>query len=298
MIQFNNEYSINNGQGTIIFSEGKQGTINATYKISSKKDVGTINGRLDKNVLKGIYHNTLKNSTGLIEFAFSGNGFNAKWKQGIEPGPMRGKWLGKIKDTDTKEVNSNFIYIEISGKGLEIVVGEIDKNLYGKLGDLMDEEDYSVKEIFENSEIRSKNDINEWFELDNLYHVYGPIYEEQTDIKIYKDENNEVFFECKLKDLYNDFEELLVFNEAYFENNNDPILLGKNWEKGILFSGFIELEKGEIFNPEKLKIHYDEVMVNNEVQCEIISKVEYDGNIIENSNMSSTGYLLELTIES
>ena len=84
----------------------------------------------------------------------------------------------------------------------------------------------------------------------------------------------------------------------YFENNNDPILLGKNWEKGIMYSGFIELEKGEIFDPEKLKIHYDEVMVNDEIQCEIISKVEYDGNIIENSNMISTGYLLELTIES
>lgn len=186
--------------------------------------------------------------------------------------------------------------IAISGKGLEIVVGEIDKKLYGKLSDLMDEEDYSVKDIFENSEIRSQNDITEWHELDSLYHKYGPVYEEQTDIKIYNNENNEVFFECKLKDLYNDFEELLVFNEAYFENNNDPILLGKNWEKGIMYSGFIELGKGELFDPEKLKIHYDEVMVNDEIQCELISKVEYDGNIIENSDMSSRGYLLELNI--
>ena len=298
MIQFNNEYFISNSQGTIVFTEGKQGTINATYKISGKNDAGFINGTLVGNTLKGTYHNTLKNSTGLIELVFSKNGFNAKWKQGLKPGPMRGKWLGKIKDTDTKEVDSNFICIEISGKGLEIVVGEIDKNLYGKLSDLMDEEDYSVKDIFENSEIRSQNDITEWHELDSLYHLYGPVYEEQTDIKIYNDENNEVFFECKLKDLYNDFEELLVFNEAYFENNNDPILLGKNWEKWIMYSGFIELEKSELFDPEKLKIHYDEVMVNDEIQCEIISKVEYDGNIIENSNMISTGYLLELTIES
>lgn len=298
MIQFNNEYSINNGQGTIMFTEGKQGTINATYKISVKNDFGTINGTLVGNMLKGTYHNTIKNSTGLIEFTFSENGFNTKWKQGIEPGPMRGKWLGKIKDTDTKEDDLNFICIEISGKGLEIVVGEIDKNLYSKLSDLMDEEDYSVKDIFENSEIRFQNDIAEWHELDSLYHLYGPLYEDQTDIKIYNDEKNEVFFECKLKDLYNDFEELLVFNEAYFENNNYPILLGKNWEKVIMYSGFIELGKGELFDPEKLKIHYDEVMVNDEIQCEIISKVEYEGNIIENSNMSSIGYLLELTIES
>ena len=141
MIQFNNEYFISNSQGTIVFTEGKQGTIYATYKISGKNDAGFINGTLVGNTLTGTYHNTLKNSTGLIELVFSKNGFNAKWKQGLEPGPMRGKWLGKIKDTDTKEVDSNFICIEISGKGLEIVVGEIDKNLYGKLSDLMDEED-------------------------------------------------------------------------------------------------------------------------------------------------------------
>ena len=39
-------------------------------------------------------------------------------------------------------------------------------------------------------------------------------------------------------------------------------------------------------------------MVNDEIQCEIITKVVYDGNVIENSNISSTGYLLELSIES
>ena len=203
-----------------------------------------------------------------------------------------------MKDIKISKKNSNFICGEISGKGLEIGVGEIAKLLYSKLGELMDEKDYSVKDIFENSEIRSNNDINEWYELDNLYHANGPVYEEQTAIKIFNNESAEVFFDCKLKDLYNDFEELLVFNEAYFDNNNDPILLGKNWEKGVLYSGFIELGDNEKFNPEKLKIHYDEVMVNDEIQCEIITKVVYDGNVIENSNISSTGYLLELSIES
>jgi hypothetical protein len=203
-----------------------------------------------------------------------------------------------MKDIKISKEISNFICLEISGKGLEIVVGEIEKRLYSKLGKLMDEEDYSVKDIFENSEIRSNSDINEWYELDNLYHANGAVYEEQTAIKIFNNESAEVFFDCKLKDLYNDFEELLVFNEAYFENNNDPILLGKNWEKGVLYSGYIELGVNEKFNPEKLKIHYDEVMVNDEIQCEIISKVVYDGNVIENSNISSTGYLLELSIES
>lgn len=42
MIQLNKTYLINNGQGNIIFSEGKKGTINATYQMSGKKDTGII----------------------------------------------------------------------------------------------------------------------------------------------------------------------------------------------------------------------------------------------------------------
>jgi hypothetical protein len=51
MIQFNHEYFISNSQGTIVFTEGKQGTINATYKISGKNDAGSINTELLNIVL-------------------------------------------------------------------------------------------------------------------------------------------------------------------------------------------------------------------------------------------------------
>lgn len=266
--------------------------ITATYQ-----ENGICVGKLIGNKVEGIWKN--KKDQGLFVWTFDDKGsFEGNYKSGIEKGPMRGKWSGRIKDNETNESDSNLIYIEISGIGLEIVVGEIDQNLYKKLTNIMDEEDYSVKDIFENSEIRSQNNISEWFELDNLYHVYGPLYEDQTDIKIYSTQSNELYFDCKLKDLCNDFEELLVFNEAYFENNDAPILLGKNWEKGLLYSGIIQLKEGEILDPEKLKIYYDEVMLNDEIQCEIISKVEYDGNILKNGNLSSAGYLLELTIES
>ena len=49
-----------------------------------------------------------------------------------------------MKDIKISKKNSNYICVEISGKGLELVVGEIDKLLYSKLGELMDEKDYSV----------------------------------------------------------------------------------------------------------------------------------------------------------
>jgi hypothetical protein len=101
MIKFNEKYSINNGQGSIIFSEGKKGTVNATYAMSSKKDTGVINGNINGNILAGTYHNKIGNSVGLIEFTFNENGFECKWKQGIEPGPMRGKWKGRLNQEAT-----------------------------------------------------------------------------------------------------------------------------------------------------------------------------------------------------
>jgi len=105
MIKINETYSINGGQGTIVFSEGKKGTVNASYEVKGKKDTGVINGTLDGNVLNGTYHNKIGNSTGLIQFVFTENGFDCKWKQGLEPGPMRGKWDGVINTMNDIQIS-------------------------------------------------------------------------------------------------------------------------------------------------------------------------------------------------
>jgi hypothetical protein len=94
MIKLNEEYSINNGQGTIVFTEGNKGTVNAEYEIQGNKGKGKINGTLENEILKGTFH--VDAAAGLIEFTFTENGFDAKWKQGIESGPMRGKWDGTL----------------------------------------------------------------------------------------------------------------------------------------------------------------------------------------------------------
>jgi hypothetical protein len=47
-------------------------------------------------VLSATFHNTAINEVGLIELTFNENGFEGKWKKGLEPGPMRGKWSGKL----------------------------------------------------------------------------------------------------------------------------------------------------------------------------------------------------------
>lgn len=92
MIKFNETYSINNGQESIVFKKGNGNTITGVY------NDGTLTGTMEGNLLKATFHNKKSNGAGLIEFTFNANGFDCKWKQGLEPGPMRGKWTGKLDD--------------------------------------------------------------------------------------------------------------------------------------------------------------------------------------------------------
>jgi hypothetical protein len=98
-IKLNETYSINNGQESIVFKEGKANTITGEY------NDGTLSGALEGNLLKATFHNKKTNGAGLIEITFHENGFNAKWKQGLEPGPMRGKWKGSMGVVE-KPINS------------------------------------------------------------------------------------------------------------------------------------------------------------------------------------------------
>ena len=105
MIKLNEEYSINSGQGTIVFTEGNKGTVNAEYEIQGNKGKGKINGTLENEILKATFH--VDAAAGLIEFTFIENGFDAKWKQGIEPGPMKGKWTGSMKSQSDNSQSIN-----------------------------------------------------------------------------------------------------------------------------------------------------------------------------------------------
>jgi hypothetical protein len=89
MIKFNTPYTIENGD-TVVFTEGKKGTINGTYTDA------TLTGSFDGEVLKATFHNKKVNAIGLMEIIFHEYGFDAKWKSGLEPGPMRGKWEGEL----------------------------------------------------------------------------------------------------------------------------------------------------------------------------------------------------------
>ena len=50
---------------------------------------------MDGNTLKAVFHNPIVNISVLMEITFDETGFAGKWKNGLEPGPMRGKWNGE-----------------------------------------------------------------------------------------------------------------------------------------------------------------------------------------------------------
>jgi hypothetical protein len=128
MLKLNEKYVINNGQGSIVFTEGNKGTVNAVYTIRGNKSEGKINGTLDGNLLKGTFH--VDAAAGLIEFTFDETGFDAKWKQGIEPGPMKGKWQGKIENDKKEEIsNSDTFILKVDGYELEVSAKNLERNL-------------------------------------------------------------------------------------------------------------------------------------------------------------------------
>tara|TARA_B110000046_G_scaffold126614_1_gene133061 strand:+ start:3573 stop:4736 length:1164 start_codon:yes stop_codon:yes gene_type:complete len=98
IIKLNSAYNIDDGD-TITFTEAEKGIINGTYT------AGTLSGSLKGDVLKATFHNSKVNTAGLMEITFHEKGFSAKWKAGLEPGPMKGKWEGILETSSDFNVS-------------------------------------------------------------------------------------------------------------------------------------------------------------------------------------------------
>lgn len=91
MIQFGKAYSYSKGKGSITFQQEADGRVSATYTIYN--ETGTLIGNLSGSVLEATFDTASMGKVGLINFTFVENGFTAKWKTGLTPGPMRGLWI-------------------------------------------------------------------------------------------------------------------------------------------------------------------------------------------------------------
>jgi hypothetical protein len=165
MINYNVKYIINNGQDSIVFTQGNENTVNGQYS------AGTITGTIDDNVFKGTFYNQKSNSAGLIELTFQEISFIAKWKQGIEPGPMRGKWNGKLKVISSTSAQSEKHKIKLARHlstdtstciGSQIAIGILDNSQVKELLTYLD-----AKEFMNNKYLNDIQDYNE------LYHRIG-----------------------------------------------------------------------------------------------------------------------------
>jgi hypothetical protein len=127
MILLNTCYRIEGINTGITFSQEKENNITGIY------DNGTVTGILEGNLLKATFHNNVENVNGLMEIVFHKNGFDAKWKSGLEPGPMRGKWKGLIdgdsfseiqNDASMKKAHYMTIYLDQDAEGNELASSE------------------------------------------------------------------------------------------------------------------------------------------------------------------------------
>jgi hypothetical protein len=105
--------------GELILNISETGRTTGTYQ-----ENGTIRGEFVNNTFKGQWEN--KGMEGLVEFTINGNKLEGNWKKGLNPGAMRGVWVGKIADDTDSEAETHHEIIEATEvKTVEVSVHQI-----------------------------------------------------------------------------------------------------------------------------------------------------------------------------
>ena len=81
--------------------------INGTAATGTYQENGTLKGEFINNTFKGQWEN--KGLEGLVEFTITDDKLEGNWKKGLEPGPMKGKWEGKLVDTISSNENDQSV---------------------------------------------------------------------------------------------------------------------------------------------------------------------------------------------
>jgi hypothetical protein len=81
--------------------------INGTEATGTYQENGTLKGEFVNNTFKGQWEN--QGMEGMVEFTIKDNKLEGNWKKGLEPGPMKGKWVGLLVTNENKSsiVNTN-----------------------------------------------------------------------------------------------------------------------------------------------------------------------------------------------
>jgi hypothetical protein len=130
-----------------------------------------------------------------------------------------------------------------------------------------------------------------WYECDDMAHVNG-VSRDSGTLQI-EDENGETVFEKSLDDCdgCEDSPQWCCDDEVWIgsRKKGEIVFVGSSNEKGTFFEADLELTAP--FDIEKLELHYDEV--DGE---EIVNKVVYDGEDIDNWGGSTDGKSSDFTM--
>lgn len=249
MLQFNKEYVFSRGKGKITFIEGKNNVINATYKVYN--DEGTITGKLDGNKLEATFHSKSLNRVGLIHFDFIGDGFNAKWKNGLEPGTMRGKWF--TSNDANESIGFDFDINQTTKWDFEQLLEEEIERIF-QIGDIQ------ARDLFVKKAIDFINANNNFYWLSYLiFYKAQECYYQSGD-----DDLESFFLGFELKTSEFDFDPKQKFNLDYYpDRDSDDFWLSPKdfkWssessEKGVFIEVLLS-EMGIDIN------HYEDTQLN------------------------------------
>lgn len=261
MLIIGEAYSINNGQGSIVFTEGNKGTVNALYNITGNKSEGKINGTLDGNVLKGTFH--VDAAAGLIEFTFAKDGFEAKWKQGIEPGPMRGKWSGNLNNPDAIESNE-YLFNPATDKFIEYI-----------------KSDYVLSSDY-NGLIESTTDFVEDYSIEFEDDFFGDL-KDILDVVVFRVDNSEYSIDERdgsdTYTIFYDFKNNCIYNQNPNEDDEYYAFL-KSWHASIpsnykedkKFNGYYSMS--DLNNNWTVKFHGNFESISGELDENSINKIK------------------------
>ena len=184
--------------------------------------------------------------------------------------------------------------IRLWGYGGEYVMGEVDRKVYN----YFQERRLDLSEFAWDDNYAEENNIPEdmypfypgsWHDCDNVGHCWGV--DRSAGTLQVEDENGQVVFEKRLEDILgfgeddeNPEPEWTCDEEIWIDMKpaGTVVFVATSSEKGTFFEGELELKTP--FNPGKITLSYDEIDGN-----EIITKVMYDGNDVDNWGGDTSG---------
>ena len=178
--------------------------------------------------------------------------------------------------------------VELGNYGGEVYCGRVDRKVY----DYFKEKKIDIEEYTNDwdSELNVPEEFQPFspgspYDCDDLVHANGATMDDGNIIEVY-DENNDKVWECALNLNTLDDEGIECEEEDSFDSDNladgEVVFWGAQGEKGLLFGG--EFELNAPFDPKQLKLSYA-----NADGWLICNGVEYNGEYIDNNDLSTTG---------